>query len=101
MIALIWTLFAESDLAQPDSVVAGTTGVGAALASVRLDGVGSQPLSWCARQVRTLISLLFYRWAWVETATVVAGKNDEGAALASVRLVGVGSASHCGGGQDR
>jgi hypothetical protein len=55
--------------------VAGKTGEGAALASVRLVGVGS--------------------------ATVLADKNGEGAGLASVRTVGVGSASHCVGRHDR
>jgi hypothetical protein len=39
--ALICPLFARSALAQPDTVVAGTTGEGAALATVRLVGVGS------------------------------------------------------------
>jgi hypothetical protein len=97
---------------------------GAALASVRFVGVGPEshcggghdrsgiicgrcllgrhglrhPLWWRARQLRALLSPLFARSAWVQTATVVVGKTDQGAAPASVRLVGVGPASHCGGG---
>jgi hypothetical protein len=39
--ALFWTLFARSTFAQPATVVAGTTGEGAALATVRSLGVGS------------------------------------------------------------
>jgi hypothetical protein len=38
--ALLWTLFARSVLAQPATVMAGTTGEGADLASVRWIGVG-------------------------------------------------------------
>jgi hypothetical protein len=58
---------------QAATVVASTTGKGAALASVRLVGMGS-------------------------ATTVVAGPTGESAALASVRLVGMGSASNRGGG---
>jgi hypothetical protein len=54
-------------------VVAGTTGEGTLLASVR--SVGVCVASHCG-----------------------GGHDGEGAALASVRLVGVGSASHYGGG---
>jgi hypothetical protein len=39
--ALLWTLFERSAWAQPATVVADTTGEGAALASVRSVGVGS------------------------------------------------------------
>jgi hypothetical protein len=39
--ALLWTLFAPSALAQPATVVGGTTGEGTALASVRSVGLGS------------------------------------------------------------
>jgi hypothetical protein len=56
-------------------VVAGTTGEGSAIASVRLS-------------------------AWAQVVNVVTCATGVGAALASVRLVGVCSASHCGGGYD-
>jgi hypothetical protein len=56
-------------------VVAGTTGNGSAIASVRLT-------------------------AWAHSVNVVTGTTGEGAALASVRFVGVSSGSHCGGGHD-
>jgi hypothetical protein len=39
--ALLWPLFPQSACAQPATLLAGTTGEGAALASVRLVGVGS------------------------------------------------------------
>ena len=67
--ALLSPLFAWSAWAQLAIVVAGTTGEGAALASVRLLGVA-------------------------QLATVLAVKTCNGAALASVHLVGMGSASH-------
>jgi hypothetical protein len=57
-------------------VVAGTTGEGAGLASVR----------WST---------------WAQPTTVVTGTTGEGAALAYARSVGVGSAFHCGGGHNR
>jgi hypothetical protein len=124
---LLWTLFAWSARAQPAAVVAGTTGEGDALASVRLVGEGSarhyggghdrcgrctglssfgrrgiiQPLRWRERQVRGLFLPLFAWSAWAQPATVVAGTSGEGASLATVRSIGVGSASHCGGGHDR
>jgi hypothetical protein len=68
---LVWPLFARSAWAQPVTVVASTTGVGAQLASVRSVGVGS--------------------------ASHCGGGHDS---LASVRSVGVGSVGHCGGGHD-
>jgi hypothetical protein len=57
-------------------VDAGTTGEGAALASVALS-------------------------AWAHPATVVGGTTGECAALASIRSFGVGSARHYVGGQER
>jgi hypothetical protein len=109
------------------TVVADTTGEGAALASVRLVGVGpashcggghnrrgrcsglcslrkhgfKQAPWWRARQVRALLWPLFPRSAWAQPSTVVAVTTGEGAALASVRSVGVSSASHWGDGDDR
>jgi hypothetical protein len=108
-------------------VVAGTTGDGDALASVRSVGVGSdshsggghdsrerssglfsldqrrlsQPLWWRARQVRALLLPLIALKAWNQPATVIAVTTGEGAALASFRSVGVGSASLCGCWHDR
>jgi hypothetical protein len=41
MRALLWSLFAWWAWDQPDTVVESATGEGAALASIRLDGVGS------------------------------------------------------------
>jgi hypothetical protein len=40
VLALLWPLFAWTAWAQPDTVEAGTTGDGAAIASVRLFGEG-------------------------------------------------------------
>jgi hypothetical protein len=108
-------------------VVAGTTGEGAALASVRFVGVGSashcgdgyerrgrcsglcslgrrgpiQPLCLRARQLRALLWPLFHRSAWAQPATVVAGTSVEDAALAFVLSVGLGSARHWDGGDNR
>jgi hypothetical protein len=118
--ALLWPVFARSAWAQLTTVVAGPTGEGAALASVRSLAVGStshccggqemwgrfsglcslgrhglrQPLWWRARQVRTLLWPLIAWSAWAQPATVVAGTTGEGSALASVWSVDVGSASH-------
>jgi hypothetical protein len=64
--ALLWPLFPRSAWDQPATVLTGTTGEGAALASVHLVGVGSASHS-------------------------VAGTTVEGAALASVLSVSVGS----------
>jgi hypothetical protein len=97
----VWPLFARSAWAQPATVVADTTGEGAALPSVRLAGVGPANHLWWARQIRALLWLLFDRSAWAQQATVVAGTTGEDAALAYVPLVVMGSASHCGCGHDR
>jgi hypothetical protein len=70
--ALLWGLFDRPTFAQTTTVLAGTPGEGAGLASVRLK-VLAQP------------------------ATVVSDTTSEGAAMASFRLVGVASASHFGG----
>jgi hypothetical protein len=75
MRALLWPLFAWSAWAQLATVLAGTSGESAVLASSRLFGMGSA--SQCG-----------------------GGTIGEGAALASVRFVGVGSASHCGDGHE-
>jgi hypothetical protein len=124
--ALLWPLFHWLARASPATEVAGTTGEGAVLFSVRSDGVGSdtlvagtkvegaalasvrsvdvssgQSLWWWTRQVRVLHWPLFSRATWAQPATAVACTTGEGVALASVRSVGVGSASHCGGGHDR
>jgi hypothetical protein len=56
-------------------VLAGTTGEGVPLTSVRF-------------------------WAWAQSVTVVAGSIGKGAVQASVFSNGVGSDSHCGGGHD-
>jgi hypothetical protein len=70
--ALLWPLFPRSAWALPATVLEGTTGDGAALAS--------------------------FVWStWSQPATVVADTTGVGAALASVRTVGVASCSHCGG----
>jgi hypothetical protein len=71
--APLWPMFHLSALAQPGTVVAGTTREGAALASDRSVGVG-------------------------KPTTVVAGTTGEFAALNSVRSVEVGSKRDCGGG---
>jgi hypothetical protein len=102
--------------------VAGTTGEGAALASVLSVCVGSashcggghdrlrlgcvlfslgrsglsHPLCWRARLLRTLLWLLIACSAWAPPATVVVGTIGDVADLASVLLFGVGSANHCG-----
>jgi hypothetical protein len=76
MRAMLWPLYAWSACAQPDTVLAGTTFEGAAMASVRLSS-SAQP------------------------ASVVAGTTGEGVAISSVRSVSVESARHCGGGYDR
>jgi hypothetical protein len=70
--APLWPLFHRSAGAQTGSVLAGTTGEGAALTSVRSVGVGSA--SPCG-----------------------GGATGEGASLASVHSVGGGSGRHCGG----
>jgi hypothetical protein len=127
MRALLWPLFARSTWAQASTMVACTTGEGAALASVSLFGVGSdshcggghgscgrcsglcslsrhgfsQPLWWRTRQVRSLLWPLFASSAWAQPVTELVGKIGEGTALACVRSVGVGSASHFGGRHDR
>ena len=114
-------------VAQPDTVVAGTTGEGAAQSSFCLVGEGSfshcdgrhnrrgrcsglcliswrqfrQPLWRPGRKVRALLYALFDRSAWANPPTMVKGTTVEGAAPDSVRLVSEGSDSHCGGGQDR
>jgi hypothetical protein len=124
--ALLWPLFVRLGRSQPATVVAGTTGEGAALAFVRSVVVGSathcgggnhmigrctglcslgriwpsQPMWWRARKVRALLWPLLTRSEWAQPATVLAGTTSEGAALDSVRLVDVGSASLCGGGHD-
>ena len=95
---IIWPLFAPSAWQHQDTVVAGTTGEGAALASVRSADVDSEQLWRLERQFRALVCALFALSVWDQTTTVVAGTSDEVAALASVRSVGVVSASHCGGG---
>jgi hypothetical protein len=74
--ALIRSLFHRSAWAHPASVLEGTTGEVAALASVSSVGLG-------------------------HTVTAMAGKTCEGAALAPVRLVGMGSARHCVAGHER
>jgi hypothetical protein len=96
--ALFWPLFDRSSWAQPDTLMEGTTGVGAALASFRSFGVGSdnhcggghyssgrcsglrtfvrrglsQPLGRLDRQVRSLLRPLFAWLAWTQAATVLA-----------------------------
>jgi hypothetical protein len=123
---LLWLLFARSAWAHPATVLADSTGEGAALASFRLVGVGlashcggrhdrigpcsslcslgriglEKALWWRARQVRELLCPLVARWAWAQPTTVVAVTTVEGAALDSVRFVSVGSAIHSVGGQD-
>jgi hypothetical protein len=93
--------FAWSAWTQPPTVLADTTGEGAALASCSLGRCGhSQPLGWRARQFRALIWPVFDRSAWAQPATVVSITKFEGGPLASVPSVGVGSGKHCGGGHD-
>jgi hypothetical protein len=74
--SLILPMICRSESGHSVTVEAGTTGEGAALASVRSFGV-SQP------------------------ATVVGDTTGDGAALVTVRLVGVITASHGGCGLDR
>jgi hypothetical protein len=99
--ALIWPVFGRSSWPQSATVVADTTGEGAALASVRLVGVVPDRYCGFVHEVRALLWPLFLRSAWVQPATVEAVTTGEGAALACLRSVGMGSASHCGGGHDR
>jgi hypothetical protein len=70
------TLFAWSAWAHPATVLAGSSGEGAASLQ------------------------LFTRSAWDQPVIVVAGTKCEGAALASVLTLGVGLPSHCGSGHD-
>jgi hypothetical protein len=89
-------------VAQPLTVVAGTTVDGAVLGSARLVGVG--PAShcwWRLRQVMALLWSMFARSAWNLPATVLARTEVEGTHMAADRLVGLGSAWYCGGGHDR
>jgi hypothetical protein len=72
--ALLCPLFARSAWDQPETMVEGTTRDGVALASVRLDSMGTDNYS-------------------------EGGQDSQGAALASVPSVGVGSARDCGGGR--
>jgi hypothetical protein len=74
--ALLWPLFDSSAWAQEATVVAGTTGEGAALASVLSVGISSGS-HFCG------------------------GTTGEGAVLASVRSEGIVSSIHCGDGYDR
>ena len=74
--ALKSPLISWSQRAQPGTVVAGTTGDGAVVASIFLVGVGPASLRGGRRE-------------------------GKGADLASVHLIGMGTASHFGGGQDR
>jgi hypothetical protein len=114
--ALVWPLFACSEWAHPDTLVADTTGVDADLASVRLVGVGSashcccgqdgwrlcsghyslgllglsKPLWWLTRNIRALLWPLFAWSSWAQPATVVAGTTGEGVDLSFVRSVDLG-----------
>jgi hypothetical protein len=86
-------------VAQPATVVADTTGEAAALASVPSVGVGSATvLGSTTVEGAALASVRFVGVA--KPATVVEGMTSKGAALASVRSFGVASASHCGGGHE-
>jgi hypothetical protein len=82
-------------------VVAGTTGDGAALASIRL---------WAWAQLATVVAgtagdgatLAAVRLcAWAQSSNGVAGTTGDDAALPSVLSVGLGPVSHCGGGDVR
>jgi hypothetical protein len=123
---MILLLFAWSAWVQPATLLADTTGEGAALASVpsisvvsashcvglhdrcgRCSGVSSlgrrghsQPRRWRAREVRALLCTLFSLSASAQPTTGVAETKREDGGLASFRLVGVGLDSHCCGGQD-
>jgi hypothetical protein len=125
--ALLRPLFTLSAWAQHANVVVGKTDHCAALASLRLVGVGPashcggghdrsgrcsglcslgrhglrQPLWWRTLQVRALLRPLFALSAWVQPGSVVVDLSDKGGALASVRLVFKGLDSRCGGGHDR
>ena len=98
--ALIWPLFTWSALARTANVVAGTTGEGSALASIRSYGMGTashccggndslehwsalylmgwcvlwHPLWWRARLLRALLWPMCARSALAQKATVVAGQ---------------------------
>jgi hypothetical protein len=120
--SLLWHVFTWSAWAQSGTVGAGTTGEGAALASVRLVGVDSaskfdggqywnghcsglcslsrrgirQPLWWRERHLRAQLWPLFARAARAQPAYVLADTKGEGAPLAYVLSLGVGSCSPCG-----
>jgi hypothetical protein len=97
---LLWPLFAWSARAQPATVEAGTTGEGAAQATVTSVGVGSAN-HWVGGTKGECAALASVRLVGVaQQDTLVAGTTGEGAALAYVRLVGVGPATHCGGGHE-
>jgi hypothetical protein len=99
--ALLCPLFDRLGWDQLDPVVASTTCEGAALASVRLDGVGSDSHCIGGHDKRVCCFWpLFAQWAWAQPDTVLVGTTIEGADLASVRSVGVGSARHCDSGHD-
>jgi hypothetical protein len=82
--------------------VAGTTGEGAALVSVRLVGVGSaRHCDGETQKVRALLWPLFDWSAWAQPATVEAETTCERPALASVSSVRVGISRYCVGGHVR
>ena len=98
MRALLWPLFDSSALAQPATVVEGTTFEDAVLAFVMSAGeVSSSHWGRRGRQVISLLWPLFAWLAWAQQATVVVGTTGEGSTLATFRLVVVGPASHHGG----
>jgi hypothetical protein len=110
--AMFWPLFPRSAWAQPATVVAGTTGEGLAVASVRLVGVGLARSelacksgegfdlasirsvgvgteSHCGGGIDSLLKSLYARSVWAQSVTMLAGTSVEGAVVASVRSVGV------------
>ena len=123
MRALLCHPFALSAWSQPATVVAGTSGEGdamasvrwfgvgsashcvggyevesGALASVRLVGIGSASQFWRIRQLRVPLWPLFHRSVLDQPASVLAGTTGEGVALASFRSFGFESANPHGGG---
>jgi hypothetical protein len=86
--------------ALPTTVVADTTGEGAALASDSLDGMGSIiELAGTTFEGSALASVSSDR---VGTASIYGGEvTGEGSGLPSVRSVVVGPGSHCRGGHER
>jgi hypothetical protein len=64
--ALFWPPFSRSAWAHPATVVAGTTGEGVGLASVRLAGVGSVTGGEPIGKGVGLVSPLFLSLAWAQ-----------------------------------